>query len=71
MVHNDPTLWDVELFKIILQAVIISGILGMVLAFHYAANKSDETKTNNTAKAFDAIKAAAEKGKTNDVPEND
>jgi hypothetical protein len=59
MAREDPKLWDIELFKIILQAVIISGILNMVLAFHFTANKADEAKTENTAKAFEAIGAVA------------
>lgn len=59
MAREDPKLWDVELFTIILQAVIISGIIGSIIAFHFAANKGDEAKTNNTAKAFDAITATA------------
>lgn len=57
MARENPDLWDIELFKIILQAVVISGIIGSIIAFHFAANKSDEVKANNTAKAFDAIAA--------------
>jgi hypothetical protein len=59
MARENPKLWDIELFKIILQAVIISGIIGSILAFHFSANKGDETKTENTAKAFEAITATA------------
>lgn len=59
MARENADLWDVELFKIILQAVIISGLLNMVGAFHYAANKSDEAKTENTRAAFSAIEATA------------
>lgn len=59
MAREDPKVWDIELFKIILQAVIISGIIGSIVAFHFAANKGDETKSENTAKAFDAIAATA------------
>jgi len=59
MAREDPKLWHIELFKIILQAVIISGIFGAIVAFHFSANKGDETKAENTAKAFEAIKAAA------------
>jgi phosphate/sulfate permease len=59
MAREDPKLWDIELFKIILQAVIISGIFGAIVAFHFSANKTDEIKAQNTAKAFDAIKAAS------------
>lgn len=66
MAYFDPGLWDVELFKVLIQAVIISGLINMVLAFHFAANKSDETKAENTKAAFRAIEAAA---KRNEKPE--
>lgn len=59
MAEVHPSLWDVELFKILLQAVIVTGILGMVLAFHFAANKSDETKAENTGKLAEAFTAVA------------
>jgi len=59
MAREEPKLWDVELFKILLQAVIVTGILNMILSFHYAANKGDEQRSQNTAKAFEAITAAA------------
>ena len=40
------TLWDVELFKIILQAVIISAIIGSIVAYHFAAtNRQHEEPT--------------------------
>ncbi len=59
MAREDPKLWEVELFKILLQGVIISGILGAIVALHFAANKTDITKAENTGKAFDAITATA------------
>lgn len=59
MAREDPTLWDVELFKTLLTAIVITGILNMVLSFHYAANKGDEDKTANTGAAFRAIEATA------------
>lgn len=59
MAADDPGLWDVELFKTLLTASVVTGALNMVLAFHFAANKSDETKSENTAKAFEAITATA------------
>jgi hypothetical protein len=59
MAKSNPALWDVEVYKVVLQATVLTGALNMVLAFHFAANKSDESKTENTAKAFDAITAAA------------
>lgn len=59
MAAGNPRLWDVEVFKVIIQAVVLTGFLNMALAFHFAANKSDETKADNTGKAFDAITATA------------
>lgn len=59
MAREDPKLWDIELFKILLQAVIVGGLLGAILPFHTAANKIDENKADNTAKAFEAITATA------------
>jgi hypothetical protein len=62
MAHEDPELWKVEVFKVVIQAVVLTGVLNMIFAFHFAANKSDETKSENTAKAFDAITATANAG---------
>lgn len=59
MAVDNPALWDVKLFEIILQGVVLTGLLNMVLAYHFAANKGDEVKSENTAKAFEAIKATA------------
>ncbi len=59
MAGFNPKLWEVEVFKVLIQAVVLTGILNMVVAFHFAANKSDETKASNTGKAFDAITATA------------
>lgn len=61
MARENPGLWDIELFKIILQAVIISGIIGSIIAFHFSANKGDETRTNAAATAVETVKAAVEK----------
>lgn len=61
MARDNPALWDVEVFKVVVQATVLTGALNMVLAFHFAANKADEVKTENTGKAFDAITAAAKK----------
>lgn len=55
----DPHLWSVEVFKVIIQAVVLTGLLNMVVAFHFASNKGSETARENTGKAFDAITAAA------------
>lgn len=60
MAYNNPGLWDVEVFKVIIQAITLTGLLNMILAFHFAANKGDEDKTTNTGKAFDAIRATAQ-----------
>jgi hypothetical protein len=59
MARENPQLWDVKLFEIIVQATFISGIFGSIVALHFAANKSDQTKAENTGKAFDAITATA------------
>ena len=55
----DPKLWEVEVFKVIIQAVVLTGLLNMVLAFHFTSNKGSEIARENTAKAFEAITAAA------------
>lgn len=62
MATANPRLWEVEVFKVVMQAVVLTGALNMVLAFHFAANKGDETKAENTGKAFDAITATANAG---------
>lgn len=59
MADNNPQLWEVELFKTLLTATIITGALNMVLPFHFSANKTDEQKTANTGKLADAITATA------------
>lgn len=58
MATDNPALWEVEVFKVIIQAVVLTGLLNMVLAFHFASNKGSETARENTGKAFDAIIAA-------------
>lgn len=67
MVRETPGLWDVKLFEVVFQAVVLTGLLNMILAFHFAANKSDEAKADNTGKAFDALKAQAEAAAPADV----
>lgn len=59
MAQINPRLWQVKLFELILQAAVITGLLNMVLAFHFAANQRDEKRTENTGKALDAITAVA------------
>ena len=59
MAASNPSLWEVEVFKVIIQAVVLTGLLNMVLAFHFASNKGSEAARENTGKAFDAITATA------------
>ncbi|NJC06501.1 hypothetical protein GGQ97_002294 [Sphingomonas kaistensis] len=59
MAWLNPALWDVKLFEVMLQAVVITGLLNMAAAFHFAANKNDEKRVDNTSAAFRAIEAAA------------
>lgn len=66
MAREDPELWKVELFKTLLTAFSITGFLNMVTAFHFSATKGDEAKTDNTARAFEAITATASAGGTGD-----
>ena len=58
MAWDNPKLWDVKLFEVLVQAVVLTGLLNMVLAFHFSSNKGSETARENTGKAFDAITAA-------------
>lgn len=59
MARNDAALWNVELFKTLITVVIVTGCVNMILAFYFTANKQDEQKSENTAKAFEAITATA------------
>ncbi len=59
MAREDPRLWEVKLYEVILQAVILTGLLNLVLSFHFSANKGDEQKSANTGAAFRAIEATA------------
>lgn len=67
MAEANPGLWDVEVYKVIIQAAVLTGALNMVLAFHFAANKNDEEKTSNTAKAFEAITETAKANNSKDA----
>ena len=60
-IHN-PRLWEVDLFKVLIQAVVVTGIIGLVLSSFFAKASDDEEKTANTGKAFEAISAAAKAG---------
>lgn len=59
MAYFQPALWDVKLFEVVLQAVVLTGLLNMVTAFHFAANQASQKATENTGEAFRAITAAA------------
>lgn len=59
MAWRNPALWEVEVFKVIVQAVVLTGLLNMVLAFHFSSNKGDGQARENTAAAFRAIEATA------------
>ncbi len=59
MAYFQPGLWDVKLFEVILQALVITGLLNMAGAFHFAANQAQQKATDNTGAAFRAIEAAA------------
>ncbi len=59
MAREDPRLWEVKLYEVILQAVILTGLLNLVLSFHFSATKGDEAKSANTGAAFRAIEATA------------
>ena len=64
MAVDNPDLWKEELFKTLITVVIVTAIVNAIVAFHFAANKSDEAKTENTAKMADAMKAVAEANTT-------
>lgn len=59
MAYFQPALWEVKLFEVILQALVITGLLNMAGAFHFAANQATQKATDNTGEAFRAIQAAA------------
>ena len=54
-----PALWDNDRYNAILQAVVLTGLLNLVGAFHFSGNQSTAKATENTGKAFDAITATA------------
>ena len=59
MAWEDTNLWEVEVFKVVLQAVVLTGLLNMVAAFHFASSKGSETARENTGAAFRAIESVA------------
>lgn len=60
MAYFQPSLWEVKLFEVILQALVITGLLNMAGAFHFAANQQTQRATENTGEAFKAIAATAQ-----------
>lgn len=46
MAKEQPSLWRVELYKTLVTVVIVTGFVNMILAFYFAANKSDEARTD-------------------------
>jgi len=52
-----PALWEIDIYKTILQAVVITGLLNMVLAFHFSANQGQHQSSENTR---DALRLARE-----------
>lgn len=69
MAVDNPRLWEVKLFEIILQAIALTGLLNMIVAFHFAANKGDEQKAENTGRAFEAITATAKASDSSPTPD--
>ncbi len=59
MAYFQPGLWDVKLFEVILQALVITGLLNMAGAFHFAANQQSQKATENTGEAFKTMQAMA------------
>ena len=57
-IHN-PALWEVKLFEVAFQAIVLTGLLNLILAFHFSANKGGETARENAGKALEAITAVA------------
>lgn len=41
-------LWNVELFKILLQGIIMGALISSVIAFHFAANKQEVERPTGT-----------------------
>lgn len=60
MAYFQPSLWEVKLFEVVLQAVVLTGLLNMVTAFHFAANQQSQQAGMNTGEAFKALRAQAE-----------
>ncbi|MAW99512.1 MAG: hypothetical protein CMN72_07665 [Sphingomonas sp.] len=54
MLFVKPSLADVKLFEILAQAVIIQGLLGLVMAFYFAAN-ADHAHGDPTGRPGDPV----------------
>lgn len=61
MAEVHPLLWDVELFKALLTLVVGTGLINMILAFHFTANKGSETRAENTNLSLQAIRHEQDK----------
>lgn len=59
MAYIQPALWEQKLFEVILQALVLTGLLNLAGAFHFAANQQSQKATENTGDAFKAIAATA------------
>lgn len=59
MANRQPSLWDQDAFVTVYQAITITGVLNMILAFYFAANQNQSAATENTGKAFEAITESA------------
>ena len=59
MAYFQPGLWDVKLFEVVLQAVVLTGLLNMVTAFHFAANQQSQKASENTGEFIKAVREVA------------
>ena len=48
-----------KLEELLVQALVIQGFLGLILAFYFAANQGDAVRSENTGKFADAMKEQA------------
>lgn len=67
MAREEPGLWNIKLFEVLIQGIFLTGLISMIFAFHFAANKSDErradadeARAHNTGKLADAFQAVAQ-----------
>lgn len=64
MTIANPNLWEIKLFEVVFQAVVLTGLLNLILSFHFSATKGGEQARENTGKLADAFKATANAGTT-------